>query len=206
MSDFDELIDKVVDAEIEFFDEHDHRSFIVDRLKKNCGFARTALTDAISAVTAERDKAQKERDDNYAKFLEEGRKFQDAVDGIVKLKVERDALKGQLGRAIGDKDTYCAYCGQAYSLDDPESPRKVGDHIAICSKHPMRKVEQERDKLKAKLAEANEDAERLARKLQDYADHDDSAQLENGGTFSEPYKYIDEVITLHRARVAKDES
>lgn len=68
-------------------------------------------------------------------------------------------------------------------------------------------IQQERAcNAEAKLAEANEDAERLARKLQDYADHDDSAQLENGGTFSEPYKYIDEVITLHRARVAKDES
>jgi len=55
--------------------------------------------------------------------------------------------------------------------------------------------------LRKALEEANEDAERLSFKLQEYADADDGASLENFGTFTEPYKFISEVMEAHRARI-----
>ena len=60
--------------------------------------------------------------------------------------------------------------------------------------------------LEGQLAAANADAERLASKLQEYADADDGASLENYGTFTEPYKFISEVMAAHRARIQGKEN
>ena len=35
---------------------------------------------------------------------------------------------------------YCAYCGQAFPLDDDGSPRLVAEHIEQCPKHPMQEL------------------------------------------------------------------
>lgn len=37
--------------------------------------------------------------------------------------------------------TYCAYCGAEYPIDT--GAELVGEHIATCEKHPMRRVEQQ---------------------------------------------------------------
>ena len=46
--------------------------------------------------------------------------------------------------------TYCAYCNKQFTLDD-EAAAKVTEHIYTCGKHPMRDVEQERDRLREAL-------------------------------------------------------
>lgn len=49
----------------------------------------------------------------------------------------------------------CVYCGQAYPAETPASGEDVAvltDHIRICEKHPMRKVESERNLLRKALA------------------------------------------------------
>ena len=55
MSDFEKLIDEVVNAGQELENEHEHREPIKEFNRKYFEEARTALTDAISAVTSERD-------------------------------------------------------------------------------------------------------------------------------------------------------
>lgn len=53
---------------------------------------------------------------------------------------------------------YCAYCGEEFPVDDQTAD--VSEHIRTCIKHPMRKVEQERDTFQARVA-----AEQLANKM-----------------------------------------
>jgi len=48
-------------------------------------------------------------------------------------------------------DTYCAYCGQKFPLDD-EAATAVSEHIHKCTKHPMREVERERDHHRSECA------------------------------------------------------
>jgi len=48
-----------------------------------------------------------------------------------------------------NESTYCAYCGEAFVLDDAAAS-KVTEHIYSCLKHPMRDVEAERDALREK--------------------------------------------------------
>lgn len=47
---------------------------------------------------------------------------------------------------IKDNETYCAYCGQRYPLDD-KAAALVTEHIYTCEKHPMRIPEAQRDEL-----------------------------------------------------------
>lgn len=42
-----------------------------------------------------------------------------------------------------NRQTYCAFCGATFPVDD--SAEEVSKHIATCPKHPMRRVEKERD-------------------------------------------------------------
>lgn len=47
----------------------------------------------------------------------------------------------------------CVYCGHQYPQDTPAHGEKVlTDHIAVCEKHPMRAVIEQRDKLRDALA------------------------------------------------------
>ena len=46
--------------------------------------------------------------------------------------------------------TYCAYCGQSYPLDN-QAAEMVTQHIQSCSRHPMREVKAERDRLRKAL-------------------------------------------------------
>lgn len=47
---------------------------------------------------------------------------------------------------------HCAFCNQAYPPGTPDSQYELlSAHIRVCSKHPMRKVEAERDALRAQI-------------------------------------------------------
>jgi len=46
------------------------------------------------------------------------------------------------------RDTYCAFCGLKYPDYTPKFERKVlTNHIKICSKHPMRELEEVNEEL-----------------------------------------------------------
>jgi len=60
-----------------------------------------------------------------------------------RLRVENLELKRKYGF------TYCAYCGESFAVDAPNSQDAITKHIANCKKHPMRQL----DKLKAENAE-----------------------------------------------------
>jgi len=46
------------------------------------------------------------------------------------------------------RDTFCAYCGIKFPDYTPKYERKIlTDHIKICSKHPMRELEEVNEEL-----------------------------------------------------------
>lgn len=54
---------------------------------------------------------------------------------------------------MGKRVLTCVYCGQEYPQDTPAWGDKVlTDHIRVCPKHPMRKVEADKILLRAALA------------------------------------------------------
>ena len=57
------------------------------------------------------------------------------------------------------ESTYCAFCGEFFSMDRPDKTDAVTEHIRSCEKHPMREVEQENAALRAQLAALREAAE-----------------------------------------------
>jgi chromosome segregation ATPase len=85
------------------------------------------------------------------------------IDEYRALSAENAALKAEVTEL--QMHTYCAYCGTAFDLDKEDSPRLVGEHIKTCKKHPMRKVEQERDWLKLQTGWYQDDLNRLRDKL-----------------------------------------
>jgi chromosome segregation ATPase len=130
MSDFDELI-----KNLEYFVLQD--TFTRDGSQdENLNKSRTALTDAISAVTS-----------------------------------ERDALKSDL-------------------IDAQQKCTMTEIHLSNELLH-VDQLKEEQDKLEAKLAEANQDAERLSNHIRSCC---------GGNTETCP------ALELHRARLAKDES
>jgi hypothetical protein len=46
------------------------------------------------------------------------------------------ALEARVKELSGS--TYCAYCGERFPLDAPDSAALVGKHIHTCEKHPIR--------------------------------------------------------------------
>lgn len=65
------------------------------------------------------------------------------VDETERLRMAVERLEAEVARLKGE--TYCAYCGERFPLDAPDSVERIGQHIAECLKHPMRIVEAERD-------------------------------------------------------------
>ncbi len=54
---------------------------------------------------------------------------------------------------MSDRVLTCVYCGHEYPQSTPAWGDKVlTDHIANCEKHPMRKVIEDRDRLRNALA------------------------------------------------------
>jgi len=64
---------------------------------------------------------------------------------------QRDAAQAERDRMLRDIRTYCAYCGHEEPKDGDGA--LIAKHIASCEAHPMRAVQQERDSLRAQVAE-----------------------------------------------------
>jgi hypothetical protein len=61
------------------------------------------------------------------------------------------------------KETYCAYCSEAFPLDAPDAAERISAHIACCPRHPMRGVERDLAEARGLLAcrtEQRDSAER----------------------------------------------
>lgn len=67
---------------------------------------------------------------------------------------ERDDARGWVRRLTAtERVLTCAFCGEAYPPGTPESNDVVLlAHVKVCTKHPMREAEAERDRLRAMLA------------------------------------------------------
>lgn len=62
---------------------------------------------------------------------------------IAELERERDAAQARVAELEAKSHTYCAYCGHKEEIDP--NGTAIAQHIAQCKKHPMRRVERERD-------------------------------------------------------------
>jgi hypothetical protein len=52
----------------------------------------------------------------------------------------------------------CVYCGQMYPPNTPTHGSEVlTEHIKVCEKHPMRKIEEENKELRKRVAELEKD-------------------------------------------------
>jgi len=76
---------------------------------------------------------------------------------VTKYRVERDGRVTKLEAENKElrewcKATRCAYCDETIGVDD-DIATKLTEHIRICSKHPMRAIEAERDANKNRIAE-----------------------------------------------------
>lgn len=84
----------------------------------------------------------------------------------------------------------CVYCGLAYPPGTPSHGAQVlTDHIRVCEKHPMRKVEEDRTALRAALAG-----------LVGVSDRDELLQLK-GALNAMPMPEADRQITLAAVEV-----
>lgn len=88
----------------------------------------------IEQLTAERDAIARE---NVSQKIA----IRESTDMLIKAADELTRMKSE---------TYCAYCGERFQLDDDVASR-VSEHIRACQKHPMRKVEAERDAARAEV-------------------------------------------------------
>lgn len=71
----------------------------------------------------------------------------DQAERLIK---ERDEAREWVKRLQRDTQTLtCVYCGQMYPPNTPTHGSEVlTEHIKVCEKHPMRKVEEENKILK----------------------------------------------------------
>ena len=76
------------------------------------------------------------------------------MDTIESLTAERDEAREWVRRLQRTTQTLtCVYCGKEYPPDTPTHGSNIlTEHIRQCDKHPLRAVEQSRDKLRKALA------------------------------------------------------
>jgi DNA repair exonuclease SbcCD ATPase subunit len=72
----------------------------------------------------------------------------DLAAGVTELRKLYEELIADSRRR--DTETYCAYCGIRYPLDD-QAATLVSEHIHTCEKHPMREVERQVAELRHRL-------------------------------------------------------
>lgn len=91
----------------------------------------TPRTDAQYKEYAHRDNNVKCVDIEFARQLEQ----------------ELEQAKEELARI--KSFTWCAYCGAEFHLEAPATQFLIGEHIAKCEKHPMRRIEKQLEQLQA---------------------------------------------------------
>ena len=71
----------------------------------------------------------------------------DFDNGAVKDEIRKSLALLEDGRILT-----CVYCGHEYPQDTPSAGSEIlTEHIKVCEKHPMRKCESDRDKLRKAL-------------------------------------------------------
>lgn len=84
-------------------------------------------------------------------------------DEAERLTKERDEAREWVKKLQQTTQTLtCVYCGQMYPPNTPTHGSEVlTEHIKVCEKHPMRKLEEENKDLKKRIAELEIDYENL---------------------------------------------
>lgn len=96
----------------------------------------------------------------------------DTIVGARRMQAEIDLFKTENERLTAriaeleeeTKRTYCAYCGEAFVIDD-QAATLVSEHIRTCEKHPLRAYEQENKRLTAEYDACYERMEELQEAL-----------------------------------------
>jgi hypothetical protein len=83
-------------------------------------------------------------------------RFPKLYDEAVRLQKRVDTLEDYIADYPVPTDTYCAYCGVRFPLDD-DAAHLVSEHIRICEKHPMRLAEAEIKCLQQRIAELEQE-------------------------------------------------
>jgi len=75
---------------------------------------------------------------------------EEEAHGFVRIAREHNKLRAEVEKM--GHTTWCAYCGEYFvEIADANACDKIGAHIAVCPKHPMREVERERDEARAEV-------------------------------------------------------
>jgi hypothetical protein len=112
-----------------------HLKAEVERIKSN-----STERDALLARVAELEEIGYQRSE-----------YHPCAHGVTCNEVDRltsriAELDTEIARLKGE--TYCAYCGERFPLDAPDSCEQIGNHIQVCPKHPMRAVEQQLEEMR----------------------------------------------------------
>jgi hypothetical protein len=95
------------------------------------------------------------------------RELNDLLKDNAQLLRERDEAREWVEKLRKTTQTLtCVYCGKEYPPGSPTHGAQVlTDHIKVCEKHPLRKCEEDRDKLRHALCSlvGGEDIEELKR-------------------------------------------
>lgn len=83
--------------------------------------------------------------ENCLAILEHAYHYKELSDKVAKLEIENEQLREV------NSQTWCAYCEKTYPRT-PDSMEQIREHISICEKHPMRKLEAEIMELSSALA------------------------------------------------------
>ena len=81
-------------------------------------------------------------------------RFTPLFDEAARLQQRVDTLEAYIADYPVPTDTYCAYCGAKFPLDN-DAAHLVSEHIRTCEKHPMRHAESEIKRLMDEVKESN---------------------------------------------------
>ena len=80
-----------------------------------------------------------------------------AIFDLLEIRNENELLKAEVESLRSE--TYCAYCGKRFPLENTDSTDFIGEHIACCPKHPMVAAQAELNFLKEEVARLTEKAD-----------------------------------------------
>ena len=97
------------------------------------------LADKIEDMRAELVEVKSELDVQTAWAKAYSARNNEALDKLYAARAELKELH---------EKTYCAYCGHAFVIADPAAQALVEAHIRTCEKHPMREMENEKERMR----------------------------------------------------------
>jgi len=75
------------------------------------------------------------------------------IAGSISPAEARDLIESRIADLKADRFTYCAYCGEEFTIDAGGTPEAVSEHIHNCPKHPIQDYKTEMERLELRLVE-----------------------------------------------------